>query len=55
MLFTMADVCSLPVPESGFQLGEGLAKSGSNSDSLKVNNDCLIENWLYAGKSDVNL
>jgi hypothetical protein len=37
MLYTMADVCSLPVPEPGFQPSEGLAKSGGNSDPLKVN------------------
>lgn len=32
----VADVCSLPVPEHGFQPGEGLVKSGGNSDPLKV-------------------
>ena len=32
----MADVCSLPVPECGFQPEEGLVKSGGNSDPLKV-------------------
>ena len=33
-LSMMADVCSLPVPESGFQPEEGLVKSGGNSDPL---------------------
>ena len=32
----MADVCSLPVPEDRVQSGEGLVKSGGNSDPLKV-------------------
>ncbi len=32
----VADVCSLPVPENGVQPGEGLVKSGGNSDPLKV-------------------
>jgi hypothetical protein len=32
----VADVCSLPVPEYRFQSGEGLVKSGGNSDPLKV-------------------
>lgn len=35
-LSMMADVCSLPVPEYRFQPGEGLVKSGGNSDPLKV-------------------
>ncbi len=35
-LNTEADACSLAVSELGFQPGEGLLKSGSNSDSLKV-------------------
>ncbi len=32
----VADVCSLPVPESPFQGEEGPVKSGGNSDPLKV-------------------
>ncbi len=35
-LSTVADACSLPVPESPFQGEEGLVKSGGNSDPLKV-------------------
>ena len=35
-LSMMADACSLPVPENGFQPGEWLVKSGGNSDPLKV-------------------
>ncbi len=35
-LCTMADACSLPVPESPLQGEEGLVKSGGNSDPLKV-------------------
>ena len=35
-LCTGADACSLAVSQIGVQLDEGLLKSGSNSDSLKV-------------------
>jgi hypothetical protein len=35
-LSMMADACSLPVSESGFQPEKGLVKSGGNSDPLKV-------------------
>ena len=35
-LSTMVDACSLPVPEHRVQPGEGLVKSGGNSDPLKV-------------------
>ena len=35
-LCMVADACSLPVPECGFQSEEGLVKSGGNSDPLKV-------------------
>ena len=43
----MADACSLLVPEPGFQPGEGLAKSGSNSDSLKVNITIALTKFGY--------
>lgn len=32
----LVDVCSLLVPENRVQPGEGLVKSGGNSDPLKV-------------------
>lgn len=32
----VVDVCSLLVPENRVQPGEGLVKSGGNSDPLKV-------------------
>ena len=35
-LSMMVDVCSLLVPENRVQPGEGLVKSGGNSDPLKV-------------------
>jgi hypothetical protein len=35
-LSTVADACSLPVPESLVQQEEGPVKSGGNSDPLKV-------------------
>ncbi len=36
-LSTEADACSLAVSEPPFQGSEGLLKSGTNSESLKVN------------------
>lgn len=41
----VADACSLPVPENGFQPGEGLVKSGGNSDPRQRGSQNLAICW----------
>ncbi len=44
---TEGDACSLAVSEVGFQPSEGLLKSGSNSETLKVKLRFALSKFSY--------